>query len=108
MKRTLLAALVLVGAIATASTAAESQAKSKKSVDAVFAVGCLSEEDGEWMLILGSTSHETIVLRARFRCASRKRPRGATRRATTQSGPSQRANARPRAADRQGRCASAF
>ena len=51
MKRSLLAALVLAGAIATASSAAESQAKSKKSVDAVYAVGCVSEEDGEWMLI---------------------------------------------------------
>ena len=47
MKRTLLAALVLAGAIATASSAAESQAKSKKSVDAVYAVGCISEEDGK-------------------------------------------------------------
>ena len=74
MKRSLLAALVLAGAIATASSAAESgddehsvfslagtsahllrsgrgsQAKSKKSVDAVYAVGCVSE-DGKWMLI---------------------------------------------------------
>ena len=51
MKRTLLAALVLVGAIATASSAAEFQVKSKESVDAAYAVGCLSEEDGKWMLI---------------------------------------------------------
>ncbi len=61
MKRTLLVALVLVGAIATASTAAESQAKSKKSVDAVYAVGCISEEDGKWMLIRATDAVVTEI-----------------------------------------------
>ncbi len=61
MKRTILVALVLVGAIATPSTAAESQAKSKKSVDAVYAVGCLSEEDGKWMLIRATDAVVTEI-----------------------------------------------
>ena len=61
MKRTLLAALVLAGAIATASSAAESQAKSKKSVDAVYAVGCISEEDGKWMLIRATDAVVTEI-----------------------------------------------
>ena len=61
MKRTLLVALLLAGAIAAASTAADSQAKSEKSVDAVYAVGCISEEDGKWMLIHASDAVVTEI-----------------------------------------------